>query len=207
MSRATFVASVVLYLAAGAVGGALIVRHQQQTEDVKQRASAEHLREIEGRLQQLETNLLWANDMIDMEATNIIALHRSEAKRLSHMVSIDPTEQKGYVAVAVPAGSLLLSVRNVEPYLDGYKLNLDIGNPTTATFPGCALYSEWAGATNGDGSLVSTSKHEHINERLLPGQWTSTEITVSPASLQQLKTLKLRLSAPTLEMQPPKNQQ
>ena len=48
-----------------------------------------------------------------------------------------------FVPVRGRIGIFLVSVKNVEPYLDGYRLNFEIGNPLSATFSNLRIKTVW----------------------------------------------------------------
>ena len=57
-------------------------------------------------------------------------------------VKLDPT-QKSYQKVECNNGPLMVSVDSMESYLDGYKLTLQIGNPSYMTYTGFTVTTFW----------------------------------------------------------------
>ena len=84
---------------------------------------------------QENVNSLW--QQIYNEISDIQNLKRSSA-------TFDPASPDKYIRVETDAGSLLVSLGKVEPYLDGYKVELQVGNPLAATFKGFEIAATWA---------------------------------------------------------------
>jgi hypothetical protein len=52
-------------------------------------------------------------------------------------------DDKGYGKLETDLGTLFVSTESVDPYLDGYKIHLNIGNPSYATFSDFKLIASW----------------------------------------------------------------
>ena len=119
-------------------------------------------------------------------------------------VSLDPTE-KGYGRIDTSSGFFLVSIKNAEPYLDGYKLQLRIGNPTAARYTGFKLSVSWQkpypeqrqGESDEEFSKrqeqwAQEQPHEKefsFTETLYPASWNSVSLVVSPANAEEIKSL------------------
>lgn len=102
---------------------------------------------------------------------------------------IDMTGQ-GYSLVKTNFGNLLVQCGGVEPYLDGQKITLQIGNPTTATFSGLELEA-LSGKRN-----AQPLKNQQIKstDTLSPGQWTEMKFVVAPATAEEVGSLCVIIS-------------
>ena len=80
-------------------------------------------------------------------------------------------------------------------------LKLNIGNPTSATFPGLKLNVVWAnsapGTKNYDPSTRQT-KEISIPGEIKPGMWNTEEIVLAPAKPDQIDYLTIKPSAPSV---------
>ena len=56
---------------------------------------------------------------------------------------LDASSLKKYQKINTYSGSFLVGLNDVKPYLDGYKLILFIGNPSTASYEGFSLKIKW----------------------------------------------------------------
>lgn len=112
---------------------------------------------------------------------------------------LDPSE-KGYSRVDTDQGSFLLAVRTVSPYLDGYRVVLDVGNLQDATYDGITLDSKWGKPWKFGGRVSYTDWYKRLNEKkfvltntLLPGTWNRVPIVLSPAKADQLGYLEVSM--------------
>lgn len=112
---------------------------------------------------------------------------------------LDPTT-KSYQRIDTDVGSLLVSVKSVQPYLDGYKVTLAIGNPYAMDFNGFGVSCKWSLPylyTNGVASNAEAVKNSEKSkdlqqtEVLRGGWWTPVELTISPATADELKMLRI----------------
>ncbi|MNY36791.1 hypothetical protein D3C86_1713000 [compost metagenome] len=107
--------------------------------------------------------------------------------------------EKGYSVAEMPVGSVLIAVRDVTPYANGVKIKLDIGNPTSATFPGLKLQVAWANAAPGSKNYDSNThqkKEISIAGDIKPGVWNTEEIVLAPAKPDQVDYVSIKPSAP-----------
>jgi hypothetical protein len=82
----------------------------------------------------------------------------------------------------------------IEPYLEGHKITISIGNPYAFAF------SNVKGNLNygKDWSDVANKKVEvNFNESLRGGAWNSLVVTVNPSKPEEMRLLYLNLSAQT----------
>lgn len=113
----------------------------------------------------------------------------------------------GYQKIDTDVGYFLISLDDVTPYLDGKKVKLRIGNPSTATFKGFDLefkwgqkydskkkqpYDEWKKALN--------RKTVSFTKSLNPGTWNRTEAVLAPASIEQLQYIEMSMNVNTLSL-------
>lgn len=107
--------------------------------------------------------------------------------------------EKGYSVAEMPVGSVLIAVRDVTPYANGVKVKLDVGNPTSATFPGLKLQVAWANAAPGTKNYDSNThqkKEISISGEIKPGAWNTEEIILAPAKPDQVDYVTIKPSAP-----------
>lgn len=94
-------------------------------------------------------------------------------------------------------GAIVISVDHVQPYLDGFKATIDIGNPTTATFDGAEVEIGWGlpyGTNKKAWDEITKSKKAQkfkVTNRFLPASYTRLEVLLSPATAAEVKTLNI----------------
>ena len=106
-------------------------------------------------------------------------------------------------------GILFVSVEDVSPYLDGYKVSLDIGNPSNATLNNCSIKVEWG--TEFDWSKYTEASYKEwqntlhqkevsFTDSLLRGAWNKEELFITPATAAELKYFKLSVLSKGLSL-------
>lgn len=102
------------------------------------------------------------------------------------------TTDDSYDIAKTKFGPFIVSSGGATQYLDGFKVKLKIGNLTNAMFQGAKL-TVWWGQPDGDNPLESGQqikrKEIRLTEDLLPGQSTFTDVTLTPAEPDEIKTV------------------
>jgi hypothetical protein len=126
---------------------------------------------------------------------NISAIEdRHEMENLSHSLDkllphFDPN-QKAYTTVDTQNGKFLIECEYLEPYSNGYKLHLQVGNPNLMVFKDAKV-----GFLYGSGKTAQSSI-----DVMNPGSWTQTEIVLSPAKPEDLDTLSVGITTDRVEL-------
>jgi hypothetical protein len=132
-----------------------------------------------------------------------------EWSRTNKFVSLS-LDEKGYTPVQVTIGQLLVSAKSATPYLDGYKVNFQIGNPQSVTYNGATVTLKWGPSATP--SVYSNqvaraawqnaqkTKTEDLLSELLPGYWNDEEIIVTPATTEELRNLQISIETSTLSL-------
>lgn len=114
---------------------------------------------------------------------------------------------KGFQRVDTSTGYFLISVSDAQPYLDGYKIRLNVGNPSFATYHGAKFNitwgKKWDPKSKSDYDTWSTglkSKEIAIVEDLAPGSWNPVEIILSPAKNDELGYINLKVKVDKLSL-------
>lgn len=96
------------------------------------------------------------------------------------------TEEKGYSIAQTKYGSFAVACKNVTPYLDGYKVQLNIGNLTSVKFNGAKISLLW-------GTEYNHNKEMSVTNSFFPGRFTTVEIVMTPAKPEDIKTFSVIL--------------
>lgn len=151
------------------------------------------------------TNSKFATDIAKLQG-DVLNLKWEEALAPDPKTALLSVTEKGYSVAEMPVGSLLIAVRDVTPYANGVKIKLDIGNPTSATFPGLKLQVAWANAAPGSKTYdINTYQKKEISTvgDIKPGLWNTEEIVLAPAKPDQLDYLSITPSASTVVLRSP----
>ncbi len=142
------------------------------------------------------------------------AFMKSQEEQRKTRVKLDPTHQKSYQKVECNNGPLMVSVDSMESYLDGYKITLQIGNPSYMTYSGFQVTTLWGSdwqtfvGTNQFTQELSAKwqslQHSNtvsLTDTLLPGKWNYVRIIVAPARPDEIRNLKMSLSSSLISFQ------
>ncbi len=120
-------------------------------------------------------------------------------------VTLNPTE-KSYQRLLTDNGDLLVMFDGMEPYLDGFRVTLQIGNPSAMDYNGFEATAVWgppqsdffgtnapsADAYNKWESAQRTNTVK-LTDKLLSGNWNYVRIIVAPAKPEELRNLALSI--------------
>src|ERR1700719_21352 len=110
-------------------------------------------------------------------------------------VLLDPTTPHVYSRVDTSNGFFLVSVEEATPYLDGYRVVLNIGNPLSARYSQFTVKAKWnkrydwskyTEASLAAWNASEKSKDTDVTQALEPGAWNRVTIILSPAAGDQL---------------------
>jgi hypothetical protein len=116
---------------------------------------------------------------------------------------------RSFQRIDTDTGFFLVSVEEVTPYLNGYKLHLSVGNPMSAKYSGVKIKIKWGKSY--DFSKYSEpsfnvwqksvqEKEFPITEMLQAGTWNKVELILAPATIDQLGFVRLSISTDTVAL-------
>ena len=106
--------------------------------------------------------------------------------------------------------TFLISVRNVTPYLNGYRVTLSVGNPEDATFSNVTFNIRWAKAYDYSHYTADSyqkwqksvnEKEITLNTNLLPGSWNTVNIDLVPCAADETGFMELSMKTPSIILQ------
>jgi hypothetical protein len=105
------------------------------------------------------------------------------------------TESEDYGLARTNFGMFTVKCKNVTPFLDGYKVKLEIGNLTSATFHGAKLTVNWFPDVIDTSDVLGNwhGKDFDVLTLLQVGRWNEVEVTLTPATPLQIKNLSVLL--------------
>ena len=148
-----------------------------------------------GKLGALEAKVSEQSVLLATLSTNVLELMNAKQDDLVILNAAEPEFQ----SLQTDVGQLFVSVHDIEPYADGYKLLLHVGNPSAATLYGGDGSIEWYHA-NSDGTKSAQRKEFQINKDVRAGFWTPVEVTISPAQSSDLNALFVRMAFDNVKM-------
>jgi hypothetical protein len=122
--------------------------------------------------------------------------------------TFDPSGSRGYSRIDTNSGTFLVSIENVTPYVDGFRVTCNFGNPTTATYNGFKLKAKWGprydrraknrNYTSWQGSL--REKELDLPDHLQSGAWNRVSFVLSPAKADEFGYLELSMVTNTISL-------
>ena len=121
--------------------------------------------------------------------------------------SVD-TSQEIYGVARNQFGSFPIVAKSVTPHLDGYKIRLEIGNLTLATFHGAVLKIEWGQPfTKG---MTPDQIKAYLNDRknkefsvttvFAPGAYTGVDVVLTPATANDVREIDVAITLDRLAL-------
>lgn len=137
---------------------------------------------------------------------------------------IDP-HQKGFASVQTTNGSLLVSILNIEPHLDGFKVSLQIGNPYNMTYSGFSVSMRCGSPppkyprSTGDGAKLAKeslnwieqyvswkdtlkTKSTSYTDQLPSGKWSKIEFMLAPVTNADLAFMQIAITTNQVNLLP-----
>jgi hypothetical protein len=183
---------------------------EQDTSGFSQR-----IQQLESEISDLKSNQLAARDVnfyLWQSDTNhdqrIQALESADMLRDQKWVMLDPTT-KAYQRIDTSIGSLLVSVKSVTPYLDGFNVTIAIGNPYGMDLNGILVSCKWGTSFLYTNGIVSNyqevqnsqkSKDFQQTDVLLGGRWNPVELAITPATADEIKNLRISITPDTVSL-------
>lgn len=119
---------------------------------------------------------------------------------LSRVYRID-AEHKGCGQIQTSFATLLITTDSAEPYLDGYKLKLRVGNPTSMLLSGLTVRGFWPDASK----KGLTQRDYSLTSDLAPGVWSPIEIVMAPATADDMRRAAITIGVERVEMRDSRN--
>ncbi|HLX84401.1 MAG TPA: DUF3251 domain-containing protein [Terriglobales bacterium] len=136
-----------------------------------------------------------------------LALLKDKQDR-SDSVTLDMNDH-AYGRLDMDNGFLLVSVQEVTPYLDGYKVGLSIGNPLSASFAGFTAkvkwgkkydYTKYTSESFDEWQKGIQEKEVSFSNILQSGSWNKVELVLTPATAPQLGYVTLSITTNTVRL-------
>lgn len=128
---------------------------------------------------------------------------------LESSASVD-TSQEVYGVSRNQFGAFLVVAKSIVPHLDGYKVRLEIGNPTMTTFQGADLKIEWGPLINLDATETPEKLKAYLDARrsknfsvmnvFPPGTYTGVDVVLAPAAAQDVREINVAVTFNSLSL-------
>jgi len=172
---------------------------QKPTVPAQNRNGQDSTNELSERLGALEKRVAKLEDTVTFYKFEI-----DQKQDKQDMVLLDPSS-RGFLRLDSDNSTFLISLEDASPYLNGYRIKLDIGNPSDATFSNAKLKVRWSHALKSIDSYDSWQKSIHekevtLTDDLAPGKWNSVTVDLIPCASDELGYLEVSLQTPTITL-------
>jgi len=120
--------------------------------------------------------------------------------------TFDPSSPGHYQRVDTDTGLLLVSFEKAEPYLDGYDVQLEIGNLSAASLPGLKISAKWCKRyRKEDGNYFEwyrqrKTKEFSITGTLISGRWNIVHLILPDTKPSDFGYLEISIETNTVSM-------
>lgn len=173
--------------------------------DKQNRDENKELDELKGRVRDIEFEIKIQESITKKHFDDLIQLEYDfllDGKRIKHLF-IDLKNCNGFQTVYSSYGMFFVSVKDVQPYLDGYKITFEIGNPGNVTYTNPKITLKWGLDLNNENldELNKIKEREfNILKDLERGYWNKIEIFVNPLKSNELGFLDFSIETPTIKL-------
>jgi hypothetical protein len=139
---------------------------------------------------------------------------------VGHEAVFDGNRPGGVVRLNTDSGFFLVSFKDAQPYLEGYRVTVELGNPLAADYDNAEIHVAWGGSepsaynevlTNANAlqkfnNAYQTWKNSlHSNDipipgRLFAGKWNKIQLVLSPAKPSDLGYVRIKLDTPSVSL-------
>jgi len=179
----------------------LILPGCSQNDDIKN--------SIKALKQQYDSTIVSIEKKVD--SIQAVIMYSEYIKMKEEEINVDPSSAESYQTIKTSNGMFFIALKEVRPYLNGYKLILQIGNPYAITFKGFKLKVTWGRdfAVDMNDSVQTDydlqTKEEAFVKELSPAAWTKVELILAPAKTEQLEYIRLSMSVNIVSLQTNEN--
>jgi len=135
-------------------------------------------------------------------------------RNMNKTATFDPSEPKsGFDKVESTSGFFLVSLQNVQPYLDGQRVTLHVGNPLSVTYSGFKIKATWStrmpkfdptdrqySEKQRAWNAGKQQKEIALTQALRPGAWNTVSFVVAPAKAENFGYLEVGIETNQVRM-------
>jgi hypothetical protein len=136
-----------------------------------------------------------------LQAAVLVYRDLLKAKEDSHRsIVLDPSSRV-FQRLDSDGGYFLVSIQSITPYLNGYKVMLNVGNPLAADFRDATFSAKWAKDLDSSPEAPAPVVHHQdfqVATPLRSGKWNTVELDLIPAAPDELGILTLSVAAKTV---------
>jgi len=160
------------------------------------------LETLQRRIADLETQIEMLRNGQKADSENI--------RKLTHASAfLDTSSPKGFERVDTEVGPLLISLGQISPDRDGFKVKVNIGISLAGVVNGLVLNARWGPhRPKGDGADLETwlnsskVKTFSIRNTLYPGKWNHVSIVIPESDPSRFESIEISIHVDAVTLQP-----
>lgn len=122
--------------------------------------------------------------------------------------TFDPGNPGGYQRIDTTGGTFLVSFQNAVPYVDGFKVTCNFGNPSSGTFNGFKLKAKWGPRFDRKDKSLNYAqwqaslreKELSLTDSLKAASWNPVSFVLSPAKPDAFGYLELSMDTDNVSL-------
>lgn len=122
-------------------------------------------------------------------------LYKMKIEKFSTQVATFNPDNKEFQIIQTSLGMFFIQIDNIQPYGNGYKVFVSIGNPNFATFSNINIKITY-GKSDKNGNFDLLSAHNYkttLLKNLLPGFWNNESFILAPAEKEDLQNIWIHI--------------
>jgi hypothetical protein len=156
------------------------------------------IKDLEQKISDQNSRIAKLEEMVVEQSFKIYLLEEDS----SNKAILDPTGSSGYSKT----GNFLVSISNIEEYLDGCKVYLEVGNPHNALYSGYTINARYGTRANfSDANFDYEAWENSLKEKEIKvssdldrGTWNKAEIILPSIDAKDLSYLELEILTDTI---------
>lgn len=167
----------------------------------------EEIKKLQGELESQAEELTSLRSAVEDLRTKT-SLHAAQLDGIDEIEAV-VREGGGYGIAKTKQGVFVVSIEKLEPYLDGYKATLHIGNPGSMTMLGGDFIVKWGLPWNTPNKKINEvwatrkSKKFSFAQSFPGGGYTAVEVALTPAKPEEVKELNVVLGWNRISLRSP----
>jgi len=162
--------------------------------------------EIAAQVSTLEAQIKGIESQVESLQTDVLALQLSSESYKT--ATFDPGDPGGYRRIDTTGGTFLVSLQNVTPYVDGFRVTCNFGNPSSATFNGFKVKAKWGSRFDfkvkkmkwAEWQASLREKEISVTNNLQAGSWNPVSFVLSPAKPEEFGYLELSIETSLMSL-------
>lgn len=153
------------------------------------------LDELEKKMPSIEADQALLKATVDLHDSRLDLVESLQVRNSRPTSGVFSPANREFQVIHTDIGVFMVSLVDVTPYANGYKVRFHLGNPSYVDYEGVELELKWGPARPADGfktvSYADWQKRfktgkQSITKRIRQGSWNPVEVTLIPATVEDI---------------------